>query len=273
MSLKDIFGSDSPIGVSFEFSPPRTAAMEEQLWKAILRLEPLTPTFVSVTYGAGGSTRDRTHATVKRIVQETGLKPAAHLTCVGAPKAEIDEIVRQYWDAGVRHIVALRGDMPEMAQPYRPHAEGYATTPDLIGGIRAIGDFEISVSCYPEKHPESPSFEHDLDLLKKKGRGGGFARHHPVLFLDRSAGALSRPRRPLGHCDPDRSGPDADHQFQRASSACRRVAGRRSRRGWQRFTKVWTTISKAAASWPPPCWPSRSASCTPTASSSSTSTP
>jgi len=172
MSLKDIFGSDQRIGVSFEFSPPRTAEMEEQLWKAILRLEPLAPTFVSVTYGAGGSTRDRTHATVKRIVQETGLKPAAHLTCVGAPKAEIDEIVRQYWDAGVRHIVALRGDMPDMAQPYRPHADGYATTPDLIGGIRAVGDFEISVSCYPEKHPESPSLEHDLDLLKKKVAAG-----------------------------------------------------------------------------------------------------
>ena len=172
MSLKDIFSSDQRIGVSFEFSPPRTAEMEEQLWKAILRLEPLAPTFVSVTYGAGGSTRDRTHATVKRIVQETGLRPAAHLTCVGAPRAEIDEIVRQYWDAGVRHIVALRGDMPEMAQPYQPHADGYATTPDLIGGIRAVGDFEISVSCYPEKHPESPSLEHDLDLLKKKVAAG-----------------------------------------------------------------------------------------------------
>jgi methylenetetrahydrofolate reductase (NADPH) len=172
MSLKDIFSSDQPTGVSFEFSPPRTAEMEEQLWKAILRLEPLAPTFVSVTYGAGGSTRDRTHATVKRIVQETRLKPAAHLTCVGAPKAEIDAIVRQYWDAGVRHIVALRGDMPEMAQAYRPHAEGYASTPDLISGIRAIGDFEISVSCYPEKHPESPSLEHDLDLLKKKVAAG-----------------------------------------------------------------------------------------------------
>ena len=172
MSLKDIFSSDQPIGVSFEFSPPRTAEMEEQLWKAVLRLAPLAPTFVSVTYGAGGSTRDRTHATVKRIVHETGLKPAAHLTCVGAPKAEIDDIVRQYWDAGVRHIVALRGDMPEMAQSYRPHAEGYASTPDLITGIRAIGDFEISVSCYPEKHPESPSLEHDLDLLKKKVAAG-----------------------------------------------------------------------------------------------------
>lgn len=172
MSLKDIFTSDQPIGVSFEFSPPKTAEMEALLWKAIKRLEPLAPTFVSVTYGAGGSTRDRTHHTVKRIVQETALKPAAHLTCVGSPKAEIDEIVRQYWQAGVRHIVALRGDMPEMAVAYSPHTEGYQSTPDLIRGIREQGDFEISVSCYPEKHPESPSLEHDLELLKKKVDAG-----------------------------------------------------------------------------------------------------
>jgi 5,10-methylenetetrahydrofolate reductase, prokaryotic form len=172
MSLKDIFSTERPISVSFEFSPPRTAEMEEQLWTCIKRLEPLGPSFVSVTYGAGGSTRDRTHATVKRMVQETRLKPAAHLTCVGSPKSEIDEIVRQYWDAGVRHIVALRGDMPGMAQPYQPHPEGYASTPDLIRGIRAIGDFQVSVSCYPEKHPESPSLEHDLDLLKKKVDAG-----------------------------------------------------------------------------------------------------
>jgi methylenetetrahydrofolate reductase (NADPH) len=172
MSLKDIATKDRPIGVSFEFSPPRTEQMEEQLWAAIKRLEPLTPEFVSVTYGAGGSTRDRTHHTVKRIVQETVLEPAAHLTCVGAPKSEIDEIVRQYWQAGVRHIVALRGDMPEMALPYRPHAQGYPSTPELIAGIRAVGDFMISVSCYPEKHPESPSVEHDLDLLKRKVEAG-----------------------------------------------------------------------------------------------------
>jgi methylenetetrahydrofolate reductase (NADPH) len=172
MSLKDIFGSDQRIGVSFEFSPPRTAEMEEQLWKAILRLEPLAPTFVSVTYGAGGSTRDRTHATVKRIVQETGLKPAAHLTCVGAPKAEIDEIVRQYWDAGVRHIVALRGDMPETDAPYAAHPEGYQSTPELVAGIRAIAPFTVSVSFYPEGHPDSPSMEHDLDLLKRKVEAG-----------------------------------------------------------------------------------------------------
>jgi methylenetetrahydrofolate reductase (NADPH) len=172
MSLKNIFATEKPISVSFEFSPPKTAEMEEQLWHCIKRLEPLGPSFVSVTYGAGGSTRDRTHATVKRMVQETTLKPAAHLTCVGSPKAEIDEIVRQYWDAGVRHIVALRGDMPGMVQPYAPHGEGYQTTPDLVRGIREAGEFEVSVSCYPEKHPESPSLEHDLDLLKKKVDAG-----------------------------------------------------------------------------------------------------
>ena len=191
MSLKDIFSTERPISVSFEFSPPRTAEMEAQLWLAIKRLEPLAPAFVSVTYGAGGSTRDRTHATVKRIVQETALKPAAHLTCVGSPKAEIDAIVRQYWDAGVRHIVALRGDMPEMARPYQPHTAGYRTTPDLIRGIRAVGDFEIIVSCYPEKHPESPSLEHDLDLLKKKVDAGASRAITQFCF---SAEALARYR-------------------------------------------------------------------------------
>jgi methylenetetrahydrofolate reductase (NADPH) len=172
MSLKDIFTTEKPIQVSFEFSPPKTDEMETQLWTCIKRLEPLAPAFVSVTYGAGGSTRGRTHHTVKRIVQETKLKPAAHLTCVGSPKAEIEEIVREYWAAGVRHIVALRGDMPAMNLPYQPHADGYQSTPDLIRGIREQGDFQISVSCYPEKHPESPSLEHDLDLLKKKVEAG-----------------------------------------------------------------------------------------------------
>lgn len=172
MSLKDIVAKDRPIGVSFEFFPPKTDEMEQQLWGAIKRLEPLSPTFVSVTYGAGGSTRDRTHATVKRLVQETSLKPAAHLTCVAAPKREIDEVVRQYWKAGVRHIVALRGDMPEAGAPYEAHPTGYASVPDLIEGIRAIAAFTVSVSCYPEKHPDSPSYEHDLDLLKRKVEAG-----------------------------------------------------------------------------------------------------
>jgi methylenetetrahydrofolate reductase (NADPH) len=162
----------APISVSFEFSPPKNAEAEAGLWTAIRRLEPLAPSFVSVTYGAGGSTRERTHATVKRIVEETSLKPAAHLTCVGAAKSEIDEIVQAYWDSGIRHIVALRGDMPGMAGPYQPHPDGYRSTPELIQGIRKIAPFEISVSFYPERHPDSPGHGHDIDLLKRKMDAG-----------------------------------------------------------------------------------------------------
>ena len=172
MSLKDVISDARPLKVSFEFSPPRTDEAEETLWKAIRRLEPLNPSFVSVTYGAGGSTRERTHHTVKRIVDETSLKPAAHLTCVGAPSAEIDEIVQGYWDAGIRHIVALRGDMPDMQGAYTPHPDGYAYTPDLIEGILKIAPFDISVSCYPERHPDSQSMEHDIELLKRKVDAG-----------------------------------------------------------------------------------------------------
>ncbi len=158
--------------VSFEFFPPKTAEMETQLWNAIRRLAPLKPHFVSVTYGAGGSTRDRTHATVKRLVEETELKPAAHLTCVGAPKEAVNAVIRDYWDAGVRHIVALRGDMPEPGQPYAPHGEGYGSTAELVAAIRAIAPFEISVSAYPEKHPDSPSEEWDIGVLKAKVDAG-----------------------------------------------------------------------------------------------------
>src|ERR1700744_5646207 len=172
MSLANLITDPSPLQVSFEFSPPKTDEAEAQLWLAIRRLEPLAPAFVSVTYGAGGSTRERTHATVKRIVEETSLKPAAHLTCVGAAKSEIDEIVQAYWDAGIRHIVALRGDMPGMAGPYQTHPDGYRSTPELIRGIRKIAPFEISVSFYPERHPDSPNHGHDIDLLKAKMDAG-----------------------------------------------------------------------------------------------------
>jgi len=172
MSLKDMIGNERPLSVSFEFSPPKTDEAEASLWSAIKRLEPLQPGFVSVTYGAGGSTRERTHATVKRIVEETSLKPAAHLTCVGASRAAIDEIVQAYWDAGIRHIVALRGDMPNMNGSYQPHAEGYRSTPELIEGIRRIAPFEISVSFYPERHPDSPNHGHDIALLKAKMDAG-----------------------------------------------------------------------------------------------------
>ena len=158
--------------VSFEFFPPKTDQMEEKLWASIRRLEPLNPLFVSVTYGAGGSTRDRTHETVKRIAQETSLSPAAHLTCVGQSVAETNKVIQSFWDAGVKHIVALRGDMPEMGAAYVPHAEGYQSTPDLIEGIKKIADFEVSCSAYPEKHPDSPSLDHDIELLKRKVDAG-----------------------------------------------------------------------------------------------------
>jgi methylenetetrahydrofolate reductase (NADPH) len=172
MSLKDLIANPHPPGVSFEFSPPKTDEAEASLWAAIKRLEPLAPAFVSVTYGAGGSTRERTHATVKRIVEETTLKPAAHLTCVGHSRAEIADIVGAYHDCGIRHIVALRGDMPNMTGPYRAHDDGYQSTPELIAGIRKAGDFEVSVSFYPERHPDSPSHGHDIELLKRKMDAG-----------------------------------------------------------------------------------------------------
>ena len=155
--------------VSFEFSPPKGPKSEESLWEAIRRLEPLNPSFVSVTYGAGGSTRDRTHRTVVRMLQETTLRPAAHLTCVEASRAEVDEVIQDYWDAGIRHIVALRGDPPgSLGGAYAPRADGYQNATELTGGIRAIGDFDVSVGVYPQIHPESPSVDHDIDVLKAK---------------------------------------------------------------------------------------------------------
>jgi len=163
----------APIAVSFEFFPPKTAEMEATLWSSIGRLAPLSPRFVSVTYGAGGSTRERTHATIVRLLEETKLVPAAHLTCVGATRGEIDDVGRAYWAAGVRHVVALRGDPPTGAgSRYQPHPDGYPYAADLVGGLRRIGDFEITVAAFPEKHPESPNFEADLDILKRKVDAG-----------------------------------------------------------------------------------------------------
>jgi methylenetetrahydrofolate reductase (NADPH) len=161
-----------PPRVSFEFFPPKTAEMETRLWEVIKRLEPLGPRFVSVTYGAGGSTRERTHATVRRIRQETVLEPAAHLTCVAASRGEIDAVAQQYWDAGIRHIVALRGDPPGGAQRYEPHPDGYPFAADLVSGLRKVADFEISVAAYPETHPEAQSAEQDIDNLKSKVDAG-----------------------------------------------------------------------------------------------------
>jgi len=156
------------VNVSFEFFPPKTPKMEETLWNSIKTLEELNPSFVSVTYGAGGSTRERTHNTVKRIVEETSLKPAAHLTCVGASKGEINEVIQEYKAAGITSIVALRGDAPEGANRYEPHPDGYKDAADLIAGIRSIGDFDISVGAYPEIHPDSENLAADLDNLKRK---------------------------------------------------------------------------------------------------------
>lgn len=183
--MQRLFGSAParPLKVSFEFFPPKNEEMEKTLWASVERLKPLAPRFVSVTYGAGGTTRERTHATVKRLVQETELKPAAHLTCVAATRAEIDDVVRGYWEAGVRHIVALRGDPPAGAAKYQPHPGGYAYANELIGGIKKIGNFEVSVGAYPEKHPDSPDPDKDIDYLKAK-LDAGATRAITQYFFD-----------------------------------------------------------------------------------------
>jgi methylenetetrahydrofolate reductase (NADPH) len=183
------------IDVSFEFFPPKTEKMEQALWAAVRRLEPLKPKFVSVTYGAGGSTRERTHATVARILKETSLLPAAHLTCVGATRAEVDAVVRAYAAVGVRHIVALRGDPPAGAGTrFEPHPGGYANGAGLVAGIKGIANFEVSVAGYPEMHPESPSLRADLDNLKAKVEAGAtrvitqffFDNGHYLRFVERA---------------------------------------------------------------------------------------
>ena len=178
--------SGSPVRVSFEFFPPKTEEMEKTLWESIARLAPLSPNFVSVTYGAGGTTRERTHAIVSRLVEETELKPAAHLTCVGATRDEIDQVVRAYQAAGVRHIVALRGDPPGgLDAAYQAHSDGYQTTDALVSSIKAIGNFQVSVGAYPEKHPQSPNLLHDIDILKRKVDAGA-DRAITNFFFDNS---------------------------------------------------------------------------------------
>ncbi len=186
------------IMVSFEFFPPKTPKMEDTLWQSITRLAPLRPEFVSVTYGAGGSTRERTHATVSRLIRETELKPAAHLTCVNATKAEVNAVAKAYWDVGVRHIVALRGDPPEgPGSRYTPHPGGYANAAELTAGLKAIAPFEVSVAGYPEKHPESLSLDLDIENLKAKVDAGadriitqfGFDNGHFLRYLERARAA------------------------------------------------------------------------------------
>ena len=169
---RSLAGGGQNLKVSFEFFPPKSEEMETTLWESIRRLAPLNPDFVSVTYGAGGSTRERTHRTVKRILDETHLKPAAHLTCVDASREEVDEVIRGYWDAGVRHIVSLRGDPPTGFGDYTPRADGYQNATELTAAIKKIGDFEVSVGVYPEKHPQSPSLDFDLDVLRQKVDAG-----------------------------------------------------------------------------------------------------
>src|ERR1700758_1236615 len=177
-------GARRGLHVSFEFFPPKTAEMEQSLWECISRLAPLKPNFVSVTYGAGGSTRERTHATVKRILSQTALIPAAHLTCVAATRADIDAVIQAYAQAGVRHIVALRGDPPGgLGERYAPHPGGYCNAADLVAGIKRIADVEVSVSAYPEKHPDSPSVEADIDMLKAKVDAGA-ARAITQFFFE-----------------------------------------------------------------------------------------
>jgi methylenetetrahydrofolate reductase (NADPH) len=185
---------DRRIRVSFEFFPPKTEEMEQTLWEAIARLAPLAPSFVSVTYGAGGSTRERTHATVKRIIAETALSPAAHLTCVDATCAEVDAVIESYASAGVRHIVALRGDpVGGVGTRYAPHPQGYRNAADLVAGIKRLPGIEVSVSAYPEKHPDSPSVEADIDMLAAKVDAGAtraitqffFDSDHYFRYLDR----------------------------------------------------------------------------------------
>ena len=171
------------INVSFEFFPPNTVEMEKTLWNSIRHLGVLEPSFVSVTYGADGSTRKRTHAAVARIQSETDLTAAPHLTCIGARRGEIDDIARRYWDMGVRHLVALRGDPPKSAQSYVPHKDGYAYASNLVCGLKRVADFEISVAAYPEVHPEAENAEADLDNLKRK-LDAGASRAITQFFFD-----------------------------------------------------------------------------------------
>ncbi len=188
-SLEAVIAARADIRVSFEFFPPRSEKMEQILWESLERLAPLGPDYVSVTYGAGGSTRDRTHNTVVRIRSETDLEPAAHLTCVGATRDEVDAVARRYWQAGIRHVVALRGDMPDGEGAYQPHPDGYAYASDLVEGLKRVADFQISVAAYPECHPAAPNPEADLENLKRKidaGASQAITQYffEPGVYLD-----------------------------------------------------------------------------------------
>jgi methylenetetrahydrofolate reductase (NADPH) len=204
--------------VSFEFFPPKTDAMEERFWESIGKLAPLQPRFVSVTYGAGGSTRERTLRMVKEVKAQTGVDAAAHLTCVGASREEVDSVVRGYQEAGVSRIVALRGDPAEgIGQPFTPHPEGYQNAADLVAGLRRIGDFDISVAAYPEKHPQSPSWEADIDNLKRKLDAGATRAITQMYFNNDDYFRLVDRARAAGITAPIVPGIQPIHSFKQIS--------------------------------------------------------
>ncbi len=242
--------SSSRLKVSFEFFPPKNEEMEQTLWESIDRLAPLSPHFVSVTYGAGGSTRERTHATVSRIVRDTKLRPAAHLTCVAATKSEVDEVIRAYWDAGVRHIVALRGDpVGGVGTRYEAHPGGYAASSDLVAGIKAIGDFEVSVSAYPERHPESPSIDVDIDMLKRKIDAGA-TRAITQFFFDNEVFLRYLDRvRAAGITIPIVPGIVPVQNFKQTAGFAART-GPLCLIGWPSASRGWTMIRPPASSSP-----------------------
>ena len=225
----------------------KTAEMEQTLWESINRLAPLKPNFVSVTYGAGGSTRERTHATVKRILAETMLTPAAHLTCVAATCADIDAVIDGYAQAGVRHIVALRGDPPGgIGERYAPHPGGYRNAADLVAGIKRIADIEVSVSAYPEKHPDSPSVAADIDMLKAKVDAGATRAMTQFFFENESLFPLSRPRARQRHRHPDRARHPAGAEFQADQEFRRALRRLGAANGWPSASTASRTIRRPA---------------------------
>ena len=246
------------IDVSFEFFPPKTEKMEQALWGAVERLAPLRPEFVSVTYGAGGSTRERTHNTVVRIVNETALKPAAHLTCVAASREEVDAVAKDYWESGVRHIVALRGDPAGGPNTvYEPHPGGYINAADLVAGLKRIAPFEVSVAGYPEKHPDSPTARSRHGQPQGQGRCRRRPHHHPVRLRQRALPALpgARPRR--RHLGADHARHRAHPQLQAGGGLCRPRRRVACRRGWRDVSTAWKTTRRRAISSLPPSPPSR----------------
>jgi methylenetetrahydrofolate reductase (NADPH) len=212
-------GQRPELQISFEFFPPKTDVMEEKFWDSVHKLAPLKPRFVSVTYGAGGTTRERTLRMVSRIKAETGVDAAAHLTCVGASRDEVDAVVRGYQAAGINRIVALRGDPPEgVGQPFTPHPQGYQNAADLVGGLRRIGDFDISVAAYPEKHPQSPDWATEIDNLKRKLDAGADRAITQMFFSNGDYLRYLERARAAGITAPIVPGIQPIHSFKQISS-------------------------------------------------------